>query len=415
MDLLDLSSIDGSENSIYNSLEDHGREVLILNIDIGNGRKEDLAIREHDTPKVIAEDFCRKHNLNPDAERVLIEVIKDHMRVKPVVEVSMMVDKSDKKEETPKPSESFRSKAETSKPESRSRADKTLNDHSRISRVSNKPNCGERLYIEGLQQKERHEKKLSELREQIDKELMKESTFKPNIKPEQQMPRIQLLGDHLTNPSKPVDRCEVLYKKSKQSSSAAHSPNKFTTSPSLSQKILNSRKNLQLYLEQREKVQPSRGKTPTLLTRDRSVKRNQRSQSQERKVKKLSNEQTDKILNRIKTIRFVQLFESLNPNENLEINKFTVINVKLGESLRRILQPFIEELGKIRKGLNLDQFCKVMELYIRELTPEDRSLLLQTGKKKLTMGKGMTQDMSHDLWSPKHEEKLLAFDSFPEY
>jgi hypothetical protein len=409
MDLLDLSSIDGSENSIYNTLEDHGREVLILNIDIGNGRSEDLKIREHDTPKLIAQDFCRKHNLNPEAEKVLLDVIKDHLRVKPVVEVSMMVDKSEKKEESLKQSESFRYKQD----EVRSKTDKTFNDHSKISRFSNKPNFGERLYNEGLQMKEKHEKKISELREQLDKELMRESTFKPNITPELQMPRIQFLGSEA---SKPVDRCEALYKKAQKSSSVAHSPNKFVAnSPSMSQKILNSRKNLQLYLEQREKSLPKRGKSPNLLTHDRSLKRNQRSQSQERKTKKLSNEQTDKILNRIKTIRFVQLFESLNPNENQEINKFTVIDAKLGSSLHRVLLPFLEELTKIRKGLNLDQFCKVMELYIKELTPEDRSLLLQTGKKKGNSSKGMTQDLGHDLWSPKHEEKLLAFDFFPEY
>ena len=278
MDLLDLSSIDGSENSLYNSLEDHGREVLILNIDIGNGRTENLAIREHDTPKIIAEDFCRKYNLSPDAERVLVELIKDHMRVKPVVEVSMMVDKSEVREESPKPCESFRSRPETCKTEAISTTHKTFNEHSKLSRFSQRPNCGERLYMEGLQQKERHEKKLSELREQLDKELMKETTFKPNIKPKQQMPRIQLLGEHLANPSKPVDRCELLFKKAQNSASAAHSPSKFSASPSLSQKILNSRKNLQLYLEQREKAQPARGKTPTLLTRERSVKRSQHSQ-----------------------------------------------------------------------------------------------------------------------------------------
>lgn len=336
----------------------------------------------------------------------------------------MMVDKSEKIEETPKPNESFRSKAETFKTEGKSTLHKSLNDHSKLSRYSQKCNCGERLYIEGLQQKERHEKKLSELREQIDKELMKEFTFKPNLKPDQQMPRIHLLGEHLynpsnppnpSNPSKPVDRCEILFKKSQKSLSVAHSPTKSSQSPSLSQKILNSRKNLQLYLEQREKVQPSRVKTPTLLTRDRSIKRSQRCQSQDRRAKKLSNEQTDKILNRIKTIRFVQLFESLNPNESQIIDKFSVMHAKLHRSLRRILEPFIGELGKIRRGLNLDQFCQVMELYIRELTPEDRGLLLQTGKKKVDLGQGLTQDMNHDLWSPKHEDKLLAFDSFPEY
>lgn len=416
MDFFDISSIDGSQNSIYNLEEEQGREVLVISIDIGTGKPEEITLREHDTPQSVAKDFCRKHNLNPDAEKVLIDVINEHLHAKPVVEVSMMVDKADKKDESQK-TESFQTKVET-RDDNRSRVEKNLNDQSKISKYSQRPNCGERLYNEGLAHREKQERRLTEMRERIDKEKMKETTFRPNISPERQMPRLQLLGPD-SSISKPIDRCEALYKLS-QKSSTSNSPNKFmSNSPTMSQKILNSRKNLQLYLEQREQSKnfPIRAKSPTLLTRERSRK-NCRSQSQDRKLK-LSNEQTDKILNRIKTIRFVQLFEILNPNTSQEINKFTIEGVRMSKCLFRILDPFLEELKKLKHGLNLDQFCRVMELYIRELTPEDRGILLQTGKRRPIKGgtKNLTndKDLSNDLWSPKHEEKLLAFEHFPEY
>ena len=38
MEFLDISSIEGSQNSIYNSVEDQGREILILNIAEMSGR-----------------------------------------------------------------------------------------------------------------------------------------------------------------------------------------------------------------------------------------------------------------------------------------------------------------------------------------------------------------------------------------
>ena len=417
MDFLDISSIDGSQNSIYNLEEDHGREILVISIDIGSGKPEEIALREHDTPQSVAQEFCRKHNLNPDAEKVLIDVIKEHLHAKPVVEVSMMVEKVEKKGESQK-TESSQSKNDT-RDDIRTKLEKNFTDHSKISRFSQRPNCGERLYNEGLAHKEKYERKLTEMREQIDKEKMKEITFKPSISPQRQMPRLQLLGPD-SGLKKPIDRCEALYKLSQKSSTTSNSPNKFVSnSPSLSQKILNSRKNLQLYLEQREQAKnnPIRAKSPNLLTKDRSRK-NYRSQSQERKVK-LSNEQTDKIINRIKTIRFVQLFETLNPNPKQEINKITIEGIRLSKSIFRILDPFLEELKKLKHGLNLDQFCRVMELYIRELTPEDRGIILQTGKKRPLKGNSKNtagdKDLSNDLWSPKHEEKLLVFEHFPEY
>ncbi|OMJ84774.1 hypothetical protein SteCoe_14027 [Stentor coeruleus] len=428
MDLLDISSIEGSQNSIFNSVEDHGREILIITIDIGHGKTEEIVLREFDTPKFVAKEFCRKHKLNPEAEKVIIDVIKEHINIKPTIEVSMMAEQSTSKVE--KSSESFHSKSklEDSKKLNsfHTKEDLDIKDEKaitepeplKVSKISNKPNFGERMYHEALINKEKREKKVNEMREKIIKEKMKESTFRPNITPNRKMPRLQLLQSE--SPEKPVDRCHLLYNKSQKSSSASQSPTKLVNnSPTVSQKTINSRKNLQLYLEQKEQMErkPRRAQSPTMLSREK-LRKNYRPQSQEQKVK-LSNEQTDKILNRIKTIRFVQLFEILNPNENQEIDKNTVLAARVPKNIAKLLWPFMEELKKIPHGLNLDQFCKVMELYIKEMTPEERSSLLQIGKRRPSpggnRGVALHRDFVNDLWSPKHEEKLLAFDRFPEY
>ena len=41
-------------------------------------------------------------------------------------------------------------------------------------------------------------------------------------------------------------------------------------------------------------------------------------------LRKLSNEQTDKVLDRFKAIRFMQLFQILNPNDRQEIDRVSV-------------------------------------------------------------------------------------------
>ena len=404
MEFLDISSIEGSQNSIYNSVEDHGREILILSIDIGQGKTDEIVIREHDTPKFLAKEFCRRHKLNPEAEKVIIDLIKQNIHVKPTIEVSMMADQKSRNQSL---------LIETQKIQSEEKpVPSNLHDSgTKNSKSMSKPNCGERLYQTGLIYKEKHEKKIEEIREKLNKEKMKETTFKPSITQDRKMPRLQLLQAEI--PSNRVDRCHLLFEKSKKPS---FSPSKQSSSTSTSQKLLNSRKKLQHYLELREQreIKPIRSKSPSIVSRDRSRK-SCRSQDSEQKIK-LSNEQTDKILNRIKTIRFYQIFEILNPNEDQKIDKNTVLKAKLSKNLEKILTPFLNELKKLSHGLSIDQFCKVMELYSKELTPEERTALLQIGKRRsspcLNKNFMLSRDLVNDLWSPKYEEKLLVFENF---
>ena len=406
MDFLDISSIEGSQNSLCSSSEEPGREILVLTIDIGHGRTDEIVIREHESPRFVAREFCRKHQLSPEAEKVLINVIKQHVHTRPVVEVSMMAEQKSRNEEQSKACMSV-----TSKEESKIKEETTVREAevSKQSKSYQKPNYGERLYQVGLIQKEKTEKKMNDMRERLNQEKMKDITFKPSITPERMMPRLQLLQPESC--PRPVDRCQMLYNKAQKARSLQKS------AQVVSQKAIESRKNLQHYLEQREQARrnQARSKSPSVHWKD--SRKSMRSHSQELKVK-LSNEQTDKIIDRIKAIRFMQLFQILNPNERQQIDRESVRKICIPKIVEGILGPFLEELRNIQHGLNLEQFCNVMELYIKELTPEERTALLEIGKHK-----GNTQvnhnfiistDTANDLWSPKHEEKLLVFEQFPE-
>ena len=61
-----------SQDSLrYTSMEETGNEVLIMTIDIGDGRKDDLLVREDDDPKVLADNFCNKHSLGSEVKKAL--------------------------------------------------------------------------------------------------------------------------------------------------------------------------------------------------------------------------------------------------------------------------------------------------------------------------------------------------------
>ena len=57
------------------SLEEHGEEILILSIDIGDGRKDQIKIHEKDNSDQLALEFCSKHRLGPRTKIILAEEI----------------------------------------------------------------------------------------------------------------------------------------------------------------------------------------------------------------------------------------------------------------------------------------------------------------------------------------------------
>jgi hypothetical protein len=58
-----------------------GEEILIINIDIGDGRKEKIRIFEYDDSDQIALDFCHKYMLGARAKMLLANEIEKHLKV----------------------------------------------------------------------------------------------------------------------------------------------------------------------------------------------------------------------------------------------------------------------------------------------------------------------------------------------
>lgn len=57
-------------------MKKQAREILIMTIDIGNGRKGQIRVFEGDDPHELARSFCQEHRLNPKIIDVLVQNIK---------------------------------------------------------------------------------------------------------------------------------------------------------------------------------------------------------------------------------------------------------------------------------------------------------------------------------------------------
>ena len=57
------------------------REILIITIDIGDGRKDQIRAYEHDDSDQLALDFCYKHKLGSKAKLLLADEIENYLNI----------------------------------------------------------------------------------------------------------------------------------------------------------------------------------------------------------------------------------------------------------------------------------------------------------------------------------------------
>ena len=173
----------------YTSMDEMGDEVLVITIDIGDGRKDDLTVREDDDPSVLAEEFCRKHRLGEDAKRALIVQIRQNLEMHTEEDDSTLISINKSYDSKPNrnsdlkkwsPSESDHrpvSTTRTKTPVDSSQA----NDSKDFSYSPLIRNYGEKLYFKGIRFIENVNKKKSDfLKERTEKEKQ-DTTFKPKI------------------------------------------------------------------------------------------------------------------------------------------------------------------------------------------------------------------------------------------
>lgn len=150
------------------------KELLVLTIDLGP-KKDEIHVHDIDTPHNLAQDFCKRHNLDLNAEDSISQYIS--------LNLSKLT--SPTKSKTPqhfietipeivpqaKRLIRERSKATSSKSMSKTPLKKNLR--------KNLP--GERLYYQGIAEKKNKEENISKIIAEREAEEMNQATFRPKI------------------------------------------------------------------------------------------------------------------------------------------------------------------------------------------------------------------------------------------
>ena len=190
---------DYSQDSIrYTSMEEAKNEVLVLTIDIGDGRKDELSVKEDDDPHLLAENFCKKHKLSIEVKQALIEQIEQNLELHVEDDIStfLSVNKSYDSKAKKSNQESVRSSSGIGSentpipnkqiPPVYERKNKKLEEirdsKETVSFKNNSVNnYGEKLYLKGIRFIENtNKKKLNYIEERKQKE-MQDTTFRPRI------------------------------------------------------------------------------------------------------------------------------------------------------------------------------------------------------------------------------------------
>ena len=186
-----------SQDSLrYTSMEETGNEVLIMTIDIGDGRKDDLLVREDDDPKVLADNFCNKHSLGSEVKKALIEQIEHNLeqRVEEDMSTLLSVNKSYESKAKKSNTESIRNYGRIgsentpiySKPTTPQSGEQLIKleeirDSKEYSKNPGITNYGQKLYLKGIRFIENVNKKKENIKKERTEKEMQDTTFKPKI------------------------------------------------------------------------------------------------------------------------------------------------------------------------------------------------------------------------------------------
>ena len=365
------------------SFADSGDEILIISVDIGDGRRDQIKVHEKDNTDQLAIEFCSKHCLGAKAKLLLANEIDKSYHLARFQKKTQCIPSS-------------------------------MSNHNGSSTTPTRSNSEFQESIEKSTHEATPVTKVSD-RERNEFSAKSQENFKRNIFCEEKV-----------SMKKPLNACKASYdypvrhKKSVSSSIEHNEPTIEYFSPEVSrtnQISLHSRKHSMVAsretpvrekspITHKEKQEIYNPKVPSKLSEVTSSCR-QKSQGKETcprielfnktpawplefnqnskspsPVPNSANEKSEKCLKKIKNKRYRELFASLLPDTKGLITKETVSRSQLAPPISEILSPLLEELREIDETLTFEEFYDAMELLVKLLNPSQKHALFMTGKCK---------------------------------
>ena len=105
--------------------------------------------------------------------------------------------------------------------------------------------------------------------------------------------------------------------------------------------------------------------------------------------------------------RFRKIFDTLGPNESGLLDYDKLSRSTLDSELDSVLEPLYTHMKELQIKMSLDNFCEFMEKFIREVTPEERRVILF--EKKPASKQAVTYSKSPQPRSESIYERLAHF------
>ena len=421
-----------------------GQEILILNVDVSDNKKDKIIVHEYDVPEKLATEFVKKHNLNSNIIDVLAKEIYRNISdlLKPHQNINLQTTYSS----TIYPQCKFSNSKATSSTE----------------------NYGEKLYSKGLKKIEQNTNMKQVLKMQIEQEENQELTFKPKINPisniiaqrntnrsqdsikkkentiakyqiekrvEEQIacsftPRINSSSNKILQNTKKIisNRFNHLYEEAnirRQKQEKLNRENEFSFKPELCNNYRINSSAERLYVKKscddlnnsnknRELKDPITGQdffipiiNKGIYYRNREIPIGDHLYSMEKKNIESSydysrnpnlqaRKKTEELVQKSKVNRYSEIFQQLNPNDEGLIS-YERINQKYVEPIAyKLLQPLLDELKSGNETLDFEQFYYSMDNLLKILSQDEKKVftLYKRSKEGLFLSSRLKKSVS---------------------
>lgn len=335
------------------SVEDSGEEILVLSVDMGDGRKDEIKVREKSNPDQLALEFCSRHRLGAKAKVLLTDEVEKNQQIalmrsrvstrptnttnysacsasplrtgtttgdtteKSVKRYHILVENSESKDEYEKTSE-----------EIPSFKDFKGNSHFSILKKNILNGSGSGFV------KPCHKKSFSSIVNPIEQSKINLSLV-TKMQSKEKSQKSKQLQDK--NPSRPYDKYTPIMKNSQTYARPCKTPYQPVQKPSTSP--------------------PKSSPNPKV-------------------------DKSERIMKKIKFKSYRDIFSDLNPDTKGFITKSTIYKSDLSTKVMSIITPLLEEIKEMDEKLSFDEFYDAMEMLMKVLTPEEKNAILMDSRAK---------------------------------
>ena len=392
----------------------HGQEILIMNVEIAEGRKDKIIVHEFDSPELLARDFILKYKLNPNLIDPLSKEIYEN-----ISDLLKSTSKMPMQYLNPDTSESFEC-----------------------------ANYGEKLYSKGIRSQLKSENMKQALKVRIEEEQGRELTFKPKINPVSSMIAQRMINrsqDSIRRKESIISKCQS-EKKAEEISACTFAPRINPNSSKIVEhkKRSSSNRFIELYEEanSRKMRQENLEKQSEFTFKPELCTNHNVSSSGDRLFTKkpaddlsISNrtedlrdpvtgqdffvpqinkgkfyrfrelpigehlysmqkksaepvedyrrnpnlearKRSEELVQRAKINRYAEIFEQLNPDEKGIIYHDRIDKKSVEANAVKLMQPLLDELRDGNETLDFEQFCYSMDNLLKILSQDERDVFL---------------------------------------